>query len=339
MKDFSIGFSRASATSDILVVGVPGFSMLALGAILEPLCFVARAFPDQLSGVRLVTVDLPHPLSASGVRITGTDTIAACCDRIERGFRPGAVFICGGASHDEAANKPLLRLMRACNRQNALVFTMGAATALLARSGIIRGGAATIQWRAMAALAEAHRDISVEEALFLRTGNHTTCAGEAAALDMTLAFIRDKFSAEVARSVFERFVVSLPRPGSDRQPGSAKAVAERLPGAVKTMIELMCDHLELPVKLAALCRATAVSQRQIERMFRKHLGTSPGRYYVQMRLDRARQLIEHTNLPMHETAMACGFHSQANLSRRYQARFGITPAAARQGAIAGALAL
>lgn len=330
MKDMAFDCLSTSEMAHILVVPVPGFSMLALGSIVELLSFAATNFPRYAPNIRVATPGTTQSMSASGVEITCTNTITSYCDKFERGLRPGAVFICCGERVDDSHRKPLLRLLRACNRQSVRVFTIGAATNLLVQSGLIREGTATTHWKALAALAEAHRDIGFEEALFLKNGNHTTCAGEASALDMIVDFIREHLPQKVAQAVCAQFLISFPRQGSERQPGSALSAAGCLPATLKALVEGMCAHLETPKKLGELCRTAAVSQRQVERLFNRHLGVSPSQYYRRIRLDRARQLVEQTNLALQEVAIACGFHSLAGFSKRYQERFGLTPHAARR---------
>src|ERR1700731_3451718 len=104
-------------------------------------------------------------------------------------------------------------------------------------------------------------------------------------------------------------------------------------GSHETLIkvaQLMEDNIEKPLSLDAIAAATALSRRQIERLFKRHLDCVPNRYYLQMRLRRARELILQTSMPIIDITAACGFQSPPHFSRCYRAQFGCPPSAERQ---------
>ncbi|WP_458576284.1 helix-turn-helix domain-containing protein [Aliamphritea spongicola] len=91
------------------------------------------------------------------------------------------------------------------------------------------------------------------------------------------------------------------------------------------IIELMEANLEEPIELDELARFVDVSRRQLERMFHKYLNCSPSRYYLKLRLDRARQLLKQSSMSIVEIASACGFVSTPHFSRCYRKHIGISP--------------
>ena len=90
-------------------------------------------------------------------------------------------------------------------------------------------------------------------------------------------------------------------------------------------IELMRDTLEDPISPAVIAREIGISTRQLERLFGKYLNTSPKKYFLEMRLDRARHLLLQTEMSIVDVAMACGFQSPGHFSRVYRINFGVTP--------------
>jgi transcriptional regulator GlxA family with amidase domain len=90
-------------------------------------------------------------------------------------------------------------------------------------------------------------------------------------------------------------------------------------------IELMRDHLDDPISPGGIAREVGLSARQLERLFGKYLNTSPKKYYMEMRLERARHLLLQTEMSVIEVAMACGFESAGHFSRVYRTTFGVTP--------------
>ena len=94
--------------------------------------------------------------------------------------------------------------------------------------------------------------------------------------------------------------------------------------------QLMEQHIEKPLSLDEIAAATGLSRRQIERLFKRHLNCVPKRYYLEMRLRRARELLLQTSMPIIDITTACGFQSPPHFSRCYRAQFGCPPSAERQ---------
>jgi len=94
--------------------------------------------------------------------------------------------------------------------------------------------------------------------------------------------------------------------------------------------QLMEENIEKPLSLDEIASATGLSRRQIERLFKRHLNCVPKRYYLQLRLRRARELLLQTSMPIIDITTACGFQSPPHFSRCYRAQFGCPPSAERQ---------
>src|SRR3546814_15198818 len=92
----------------------------------------------------------------------------------------------------------------------------------------------------------------------------------------------------------------------------------------------MEEHLEDPLTVEQLSRGARISLRQLERLFRRHFRCTPRRYYLDLRLQRARSLLQYTNMPVFEIALACGFGSSAHFSRSYSEWAGKPPSAERR---------
>jgi AraC family transcriptional regulator, glycine betaine-responsive activator len=93
---------------------------------------------------------------------------------------------------------------------------------------------------------------------------------------------------------------------------------------------LMEANVEEPLSLDELARMTEVSQRQLQRLFRRSLGLTPLQYYLNLRLRRARELLLQTDLPIMRITLACGFRSPAHFSKSYRAVFGHAPSRQRR---------
>ena len=98
-------------------------------------------------------------------------------------------------------------------------------------------------------------------------------------------------------------------------------------------IALMEDSVEQPPGIAAIATRLGLSQRRLEMLFAQHLGTSPGRFFLDLRLDEARRMVTDTRLPLQEIALRCGFSSQMAFARAFRARFGGTASHLRTGQV------
>ena len=92
----------------------------------------------------------------------------------------------------------------------------------------------------------------------------------------------------------------------------------------------MRNNIEEPLSLEELSLCAKLSRRQIERLFQTHLGVTPSRYYLELRITNARRLLLQSNKSITNIALACGFISMSHFSNCYKAYFGISPKAARK---------
>lgn len=146
---------------------------------------------------------------------------------------------------------------------------------------------------------------------------------------MMHAIIAREHGSELALAVSEWFLQTHVREGAGPQ---RMPLRERLGiahGPLLRVIGRMEQTIETPEPRAELARLANVSLRQLERLFRQHLGRSLGEHYLALRLDRARDLLRQTSLSILETALACGFASASHFSRSYRERFGHPPRAER----------
>ena len=96
----------------------------------------------------------------------------------------------------------------------------------------------------------------------------------------------------------------------------------------------MEESNEDPRPVQAIAADVDLSPRQLERLFAKYLRSSPSRYYLHLRLERARNLLLETTKPILDVAVACGFASASHFSRCYRSLYGHKPSDERGAALA-----
>ena len=142
---------------------------------------------------------------------------------------------------------------------------------------------------------------------------------------MMLNMISLQHGHELAASVADQFMHERIRDQHDHQRISLPARLGVRHPKLLTVIEMMEQNLEEPLSRGELARAARLSTRQLERLFRKYLSRSPARYYLELRLNRARLLLLQTNMSVIDVALACGFVSASHFSKCYRDFFGHTP--------------
>lgn len=316
----------------VAVVLTEGFSALSLGSIVEPFSHVAGAFPEIAPRLELYGLGGRYIASRSGVVVSCDREVQALVDRIVARRVPLSIILCGHTETWSVADCSLLRLLRLAIRHGVTICGLGSATWLLAEAGLLAEGKGSVHWRSMAAFAEKFRDIEAQDVLYVRHGNIITCAGESATLDMVLSII-ESISAPAAESAANHFLVSYRRRGNTRQPGAPARRLRDVPPAIAEAVRVMASHVERPLQVAEIAERGNTSVRQLERMFQKHLATSPWQYYTRMRLERAHDLLLQTDMSVLEVALACGFGSAGALTKNFKRRYRQTPKQLRKNTL------
>ncbi|HCH23583.1 MAG TPA: AraC family transcriptional regulator [Oceanospirillaceae bacterium] len=152
-----------------------------------------------------------------------------------------------------------------------------------------------------------------------------TCAGGGATADVLLAWLLSHGYAQLAAEVTEWLLLERGRSADavQRIPLQAR-LGNRQPKLTEA-VTLMESNLDEPLSSDDLAGLVGLSRRHLERLFKRHLDTVPSRFYLQLRLDKARQLLRDTDMSIVEVSMAAGFSSASHFSTTYRSHFSITP--------------
>jgi transcriptional regulator GlxA family with amidase domain len=162
-----------------------------------------------------------------------------------------------------------------------------------------------------------------------------TCAGGTAALDLILHLVSHVYGDGLAQAIANQFQVDRIRPGKIAQRPADLAPTETLPEHLKVAIDLMKKNLEGNMGVEEIIRRSGVSARAMQRNFKRHLATSPGQFFIRLRLEHAKNLIRHTALPLTEIAISSGFNSASYFANCYRHHYGYTPSQERAATFAG----
>ncbi|UWQ20596.1 GlxA family transcriptional regulator [Jannaschia sp. W003] len=239
--------------------------------------------------------------------------------------RDAVLVVVGGTDIRAATSRPLLSWLRREARRGGPVAGLCTAAWPMAEAGLIDGRRATIHWENADGFAEAFPDVDLTGGIYTIDGRWMTTAGGTASVDLFLKLISDDMGEGFATAVADQLIYSSIRTDRDSQRLSIPTrIGVRHP-RLGTVIRAMEENIEEPVSPAILAERVGMSTRQLERLFRRYLNRSPKRYYMELRLARARNLLMQTDLSIIEVALACGFTSPSHFSKCYRAQYGTTP--------------
>jgi len=304
----------------IHLVITPEFNMLATMAFLDPF----RA-ANYLEGRTLFRWQI---LSESGGDVVASNGASLSTKPLEAAdISGGGLVILSSSWRPETFASPaLLAYIRRAAKADLGIGAIDTGAFLMAQAGLLVGRRATVHYEHLDTFIELYPDTVAEETLYVLDGNRMSCAGGAASIDFALQILRgfcgDAVSQAAAGYIFAADVRA--EGASQNSIGTAR-LGQQLPDKLRAAVALMERNLEEPLSIAALCEQIALSQRQLDRLFQRHVGKSPSLYYRDVRLDRARGFVTQTRMPLSEVALACGFASQVHFSRAYRQRFGLAP--------------
>ncbi len=239
--------------------------------------------------------------------------------------RDDTVMICGGIDVQAATTKKLLGWLRREARKGVMVGGLCTAAFTLAKAGLLDGKKATIHWENQDSFSEEFPEVSLTKSVFVVDGNRLTTAGGTSSIDLMLKIIADDLGEELANAVADQLIYSSIRTDQDTQRLSVPTrIGVRHP-KLSQVIQMMESNIEDPISPSVLAREVGMSTRQLERLFRRYLNRSPKRYYMELRLQKARNLLMQTDMSVINVALACGFASPSHFSKCYRAHYDTTP--------------
>jgi transcriptional regulator GlxA family with amidase domain len=239
--------------------------------------------------------------------------------------RDDTICLCGGLDIARAATRPLLSWIRKADRRGARIGGLCTASWIMAEAGLLDGRRATIHWENNDGFVERFPEVTLTKSVFTDEGRYFTTAGGTSSIDLMLKIIADDHGDDLANEVADQLIYSSIRTDQDVQRLSMPSrIGVRHPRLAQ-VIQMMEAHIEDPISPAVLASEVGLSARQLERLFRRYLGRSPKRYYMQLRLQKARSLLLQTDMSVIAVAMACGFTSPSHFSKCYRGQYATTP--------------
>jgi transcriptional regulator GlxA family with amidase domain len=302
---------------------LPHYSLIALANAVEPLRMANRVSGQELYEWSIASLDGRAVRASSGLELAPTIAL----DKIGKAE---ILFVCGGVNVRDAVTPPLLTALRRLADRGMALGGLCTGGYALARAGLLDQYRATIHWENLSALREEFPSVRISSQVFSIDRDRYTCSGGTAPLDLVLNLIQLKHGQRISQLVSEQFVLERVRNDQDRQYVPLRAQLGASHRSLIKVAQLMEENIEKPLPLDRIARATGLSRRQIERLFKRYLDCVPKRYYLEIRLRRARELLLQTAMPIMDITTSCGFQSPPHFSKCYRNQFGHPPSAERR---------
>lgn len=311
------------ATHTVGFLLTPNFSMIAFTSAVEVL-----RLANYVTGTKSFAWRLYSP---DGLPIAASNGIPLAVDGsyVDVGPMP-EIIVCSGIDVQKYDHSVLISKLRKLAFYGVSIGAVCTGGYILAKAGLLEDHRCAIHWENFDSFREEFPQIEATQELFEIDRGRFTCAGGTAAIDMMLALVAAKKGAVIAALITDELIHHRMRDGHERQRMELRARLGVSHPKLLAVIAEMDKRLERPVSCAQLAKIVQLSPRQLERLFQRYLDTTPTRYYLELRLNRARQLLRQTSMPILSIGLACGFVSASHFSKCYSEHFNQTPSEERK---------
>jgi len=258
-----------------------------------------------------------------GLKVVPDRTILSGDRHIDTLFLSGG---CWEPIEATLANRELISWIKRTATKSTRIASMCTGAFLLAETGLAMKSVTT-HWAQCERLRQKYPHLQVSaDNIYIKDGNVYSSAGGTAAMDLALSMVEEDLGRKLAMNVARRLVMFLKRPGGQSQFSTALLAQTASSDALADLPEWIADNLAEDLSVEALAKKAAMSPRNFARVFSAETGLTPAKYVERARLERARQLIEDTALPLLSVASRAGFESDQQLRRTFVRWLGVTPA-------------
>ncbi len=302
---------------------LPFFSMIAFTSCIDPLRMANRLSRQKLYNWKTLSINGEEVPASNGVTIMPDGSILDPID-------VDILFVCAGVKTREYRDKEISRQLRSYARADVPLGSVCTGSITLADAGLLDGYRCTLHWENVEGFVETYPHLDVTATLFEIDRNRYTCSGGTAPLDMMVFAISQSHGEQLAARVAEQLLHSTIRHQHDPQRMPIQHRTGIRNPKLLAAIAFMETNTETPHEIANVAQSVNISLRQLERLFRTQLSTTPSKYYLELRLQRSRLLLRQTSMLILHIAVASGFKSAAHFTQAYRRHFGYPPSAERK---------
>ena len=309
---------HATKPRKFVFVLLPKFTLLSFASALECLRISNRMSNQILYDWEIISENGTSIICSAGIEFSVDHDLNEL-------NRDDTIMLCGGENIRAATTKRLLSWLRRESRRGLAIAGLCTGAFPLAKAGLLEGKRATIHWENQDSFTEEFENVELTKSVFISEGNRMTTAGGTSSIDLMLKLIANDHGEDLANAVADQLIYSSIRTTQDVQRLSVPTRLGVRHPKLGQVIQMMERNIEEPISPSILAKHVAMSTRQLERLFRRYLSRSPKRYYMELRLQKARNLLMQTDMSVINVALACGFASPSHFSKCYRAHYATTP--------------
>ena len=309
---------HATNPRKFVFVLLPKFTLLSFASALECLRISNRMSNQTLYEWEIISENGTSIICSAGIEFSVDHDLNEL-------NRDDTIMLCGGENIRAATTKRLLSWLRRESRRGLAIAGLCTGAFPLAKAGLLEGKRATIHWENQDSFTEEFENVELTKSVFIIEGNRMTTAGGTSSIDLMLKLIANDHGEDLANAVADQQIYSSIRTTQDVQRLSVPTRLGVRHPKLGQVIQMMERNIEEPISPSILAKHVAMSTRQLERLFRRYLSRSPKRYYMELRLQKARNLLMQTDMSVINVALACGFASPSHFSKCYRAHYATTP--------------
>ncbi|WP_018537845.1 MULTISPECIES: DJ-1/PfpI family protein [unclassified Streptomyces] len=321
--------STASTTAErsLVVLLFDGVDLLDVTGPPEVFALLRRETNDPSGYDVLLAAETLAPVTTSaGVRVLPDITFEeAATKAIDTLMVPGSVEVDDQRHVHAVADPTVVHWVKTLAGRSRRIASVCVGAHLLAAAGLLDGKRATTHWSTAQQLAADHPSVEVDaDPIFIRDQDVWTGAGITACLDLSLALVAEDFGEAVALRIARQLVMYLKRPSGQSQ----FSVPIEPVSTTRRMADLrhhITRNITKNLTVADLAAHAHVSERQLTRIFKTELGTTPAAYLESARVEAARNRLESTDDTLDRIASACGFRTTDTLIRAFRRQLNTTP--------------
>lgn len=309
-------------TQHVGFILIPGFAFTSFALAVEALSVANQLCRYDAYEYHLYSGDpdpvARHVMSSNGVPVQVEGHFSQCvCSSL--------VVICAYKGASTYDNGVLFAKLRSFRQSGSRLAALSSGSFILARAGLLESQSCTLFSDQVPAFRELYPNINIQENIYTVSQNTFTCAGGMTSLDMMLYIIGKDQGVEFANKVSHQFCHDNIRSPEQMQNSRRYLELRMKSPCLGAAIEVMERNIEHPYSIERLAEKIGTTTRTLEQTFRTHKNTTPVNYYLQLRLEYARKMIEETRLPISTIAQATGFTSQSYFSKRFKYLYAVSP--------------
>lgn len=314
---------EAETALHVCFLMLPEYTLSAFSNAVGILRMANRLTDRELYTWSVCSLDGQPLISSAGLELTIDSSLEDAVDA-------NIMMVCGGYRVKKYCDKALTDGLRKVARRKIPIGGIDTGTYALAVAGLLDGYRCTIHWENLSSLREEFPRLEITSSLFVIDRDRYTCSGGISSIDLMLNLIASIHGHQLVQEISEQFTCDRVRTEKDAQRAPLKYLIGASQPRLVDAVTLMESNIEEPLTLDEVANYVGISRRQLERLFNRYLHCAPSRYYLELRLSRARLLLLQTSIAVIDVAISCGFSTAPHFSKCYSDLYGKPPSAERR---------